>query len=160
MENTGRGAGIGFVNAMRTVTITSKNWNEIFTVPTVEDWSSVAKVIIHHLEPGSILALQGELGVGKTTFTQALAKELGVVKVPQSPTFALMRSYVVPRQNGITRLIHVDAYRLEDEKELMVLDLDEELADGESVLVVEWPEKIPKWIVNQSTIFHLLLTSQ
>ena len=118
-----------------------------------EDWANVAKEVVRHLVPGSILALQGELGAGKTTFTQALAKELGVVKVPQSPTFALMRSYVVPNHDGMKRLIHVDAYRLEDEKELMVLDLDEELADGVSVLVVEWPEKIARWLSIQPNIF-------
>ncbi|MBP9864597.1 tRNA (adenosine(37)-N6)-threonylcarbamoyltransferase complex ATPase subunit type 1 TsaE [Patescibacteria group bacterium] len=141
---------------MRTVTITSKTWNETFTVPTAEDWASIAKEVARHLKPGSILALQGELGAGKTTFTQALAKELGVAKVPQSPTFALMRSYEVPNYEGIKRLIHVDAYRLEDEKELMVLDLDEELADGESVLVVEWPEKIRKWLDGHMESIHFL----
>ncbi len=138
---------------MRSITITSKTWNETFAVPTVEDWAGVAKEVVRHIVPGSVLALQGELGAGKTTFTQALAKEFGVVKIPQSPTFALMRSYGVPNHEGIKRLIHVDAYRLEDEKELMVLDLDEELADGESVLVVEWPEKISHWVAKQPSLF-------
>ena len=48
--------------------------------------------------------------------------------------------------HGISRLIHVDAYRIEDEADLRVLDIDEELADKKSVCVLEWPEKIPNWI--------------
>jgi tRNA A37 threonylcarbamoyladenosine biosynthesis protein TsaE len=79
-----------------------------------------------------------------------LAKALGVKRFVPSPTFALMRSYRLPKPlNGIRRLVHVDAYRLKDESELQVLDLDEELADGQSLLVLEWPEKVAGWLVHR-----------
>ncbi len=117
------------------------------SVPTTDGWKPVAENVLSQLKPGSILAVQGDLGAGKTTFIQALAKELGIKRFVPSPTFSLMRSYKVsPAVNGIKRLIHVDAYRLKNARELMVLDLDEELSDGGSVLVLEWPEKVEAWL--------------
>ncbi len=131
----------------RKAEIRSKERSRAFVVPEVMAWSGVAEYVSELLRPGTILAISGELGAGKTTFIQALTKTLGIKKVPPSPTFSLMRSYRLPKTfNGIRRIIHVDAYRFDDERELVVLDLDEELADGSSVLVIEWPEKMPKWL--------------
>lgn len=119
-------------------------------IPTEKDWFLAVQKIRPLLRPGGILAVQGDLGAGKTTFIQALAAALGVKRFVPSPTFALMRSYKLPKPtNGIRRLIHVDAYRLKDEAELLVLDLDEELADGRSILVLEWPEKVEAWLAGQ-----------
>ncbi len=118
-----------------------------FEIPTVTAWDPFARKLSKMLKPGHVLAISGELGAGKTTFVQALAKVFGVTRRPQSPTFALMRTYALPKAvHGIKRLIHVDAYRIEDERELLPLDLDEELSDGKSLLVIEWPEKIPGWV--------------
>jgi len=75
----------------------------------------------------------------------------------QSPTFALLRSYPLPKKvQGIQRLVHVDAYRLDDEREIDVLDLDEELADGRSIVVIEWAEKIPAWIQRHFSVVIFL----
>lgn len=135
---------------MRHVKLTSSIKQNTTDIPTVEAWDDFARTVVSSLHPGDILALSGDLGAGKTTFVQALARALGISKIPQSPTFSLMRSYQLPTPvNGIERLIHVDAYRLEREEELIVLDLDEELADGKSVLVVEWPEKIAGWLAQR-----------
>jgi tRNA threonylcarbamoyladenosine biosynthesis protein TsaE len=135
---------------MRTATLTIGGKKMTFTVKTAEEWSSVTKKLIPSITPGSILAVSGDLGAGKTTFIQALAKALGVRRFVPSPTFALMRSYVLPKKvNGISRLVHVDAYRLESEAEILALDLDEELADGKSLLVIEWPERIPNWLARR-----------
>ena len=135
---------------MRTATLTIGGKKMTFAVKTAEDWSSVAKKLIPSLTPGSILAVSGDLGAGKTTFIQSLAKSLGVTRFVPSPTFALMRSYTLPKKiGGISRLVHVDAYRLEKEEELLALDLDEELADGKSMLVIEWPERIPNWLARR-----------
>lgn len=132
---------------MRTATLTINGKKMVQSVKTAESWSSVAEKLVPSLKPGSILAVSGDLGAGKTTFIQALAKALGVTRFVPSPTFALMRSYALPKRiGGISRLVHVDAYRLEKEEELLALDLDEELADGKSVLVIEWPERIPNWL--------------
>ena len=137
MEFMSRAVTIFFPNGKK------KNQN----VPQTEAWNTIVDLIYPEIKPGSIVTLSGPLGAGKTTCVQHLAKALGAKKPAQSPTFALMR--IIPvhdRANGITRLIHVDAYRIENEEELRVLDLDEELADGKSICVLEWPENVPSWI--------------
>ncbi len=128
-------------------------------IATPHGWPRAIKRIRPHLKANTILALSGPLGAGKTTFVQALAHALEIKVSPPSPTFALMRSYELPKPvNGICRLIHVDAYRLENEREILVLDLDEELSDGKSLLVIEWPEKIPKFISAHNTnVIHLAI---
>ncbi|MEN9558177.1 MAG: hypothetical protein RL141_546 [Candidatus Parcubacteria bacterium] len=114
-------------------------------IPTPEGWDAVARDIAALLQPGSILTLQGPLGAGKTTFVQALAKVLGVARMPKSPTFSLLRTYRV-RQGSIRRLLHVDAYRIDDERDIVPLDLDNELSQGDAVLVLEWPEQVKRWV--------------
>jgi len=102
-----------------------------------------------------ILALSGALGAGKTTCVQHLAKTLGIRKTPQSPTFALLRAYRLPQPvNGISRLVHVDAYRIDDERDLLPLDLDAELADGKTLIVIEWAENMQKWLASQTDVIR------
>ncbi|MDO8518341.1 MAG: tRNA (adenosine(37)-N6)-threonylcarbamoyltransferase complex ATPase subunit type 1 TsaE [bacterium] len=105
-------------------------------------------------ERAAIVALRGELGAGKTTFTQALARELGVVDVVQSPTYVLMKSYELPkpdRNNTSTvslflqrfeRLVHVDAYRLDAPEQFAALRPETFLDDPHALVVVEWPERL------------------
>ncbi|MFA5935600.1 MAG: tRNA (adenosine(37)-N6)-threonylcarbamoyltransferase complex ATPase subunit type 1 TsaE [Patescibacteria group bacterium] len=131
---------------MRTVTLSHGQDCFRFSVPTAEAWNDVAEYLSDKVKPGDIITLSGPLGAGKTTLVQALSKKLGSKKIPQSPTFALLRSYPLTNKTKLKRLIHVDAYRIEHERELLALDLDEELSDGKSLLVIEWPEKIPTWI--------------
>lgn len=135
---------------MRTVILSIGQDCFRFSVPHVAAWKDVAEYLAPKIKPGSIITLSGPLGAGKTTFVQSLAKELGVKREPQSPTFALMRSYPVTGKGKVKRIVHVDAYRIEHERELLALDLDEELADGKSILILEWPEKIPGWIVQHT----------
>ena len=132
---------IGIFN-MRHVTIEEKSRIKKIDVPTVGGWHMVVREILPRLRPGLLIGLSGELGAGKTTFVQALTKKLGVKRTPPSPTFALMRSYEFPRHSDVQRIVHVDAYRFTSPKEAIVLDLADELADGKTVVVVEWPEKM------------------
>ncbi len=135
---------------MRQVEIFSAKKKTSVKVQSEKDWGLVVEKLSPSLRPGNILAVQGNLGAGKTTFIQALAAALGVKRFVPSPTFSIMRTYRLPKKAGsINRLVHVDAYRLKDESELQVLDLDEELADGQSLLVVEWPERIEGWLAKR-----------
>lgn len=93
------------------------------------------------LPPDTTLALHGDMGVGKTTFVQGLAQGLGVHEHVTSPTFAI---YSVYRGAGRT-LLHLDAYRLESERQIEGLLLDEFLVSP-WVMAVEWPEKIAGWL--------------
>lgn len=100
-------------------------------------------------EHATIIALRGDLGVGKTTFTQALARELGVEEAVQSPTYVLMKSYPlrVPKpypgiEGRFEQLVHLDAYRLESPGEFAALRPQEFLGDPRALVVVEWPERL------------------
>jgi len=137
----------------RKVTINYKKIQKIIKVDELCDWEKVAEFLISKMKPGMVVALQGDLGAGKTTLTQYIAKQLGVSKRALSPTFALIRNYSVKRQtSNVKRIVHVDAYRIEDERELLALDLDEELMEQGIVMIVEWPEKIAGWVQKQNDV--------
>lgn len=86
----------------------------------------------------AVVALQGELGAGKTTLARAICAELGVTEKVTSPTFALVHRYAA---NG-TRVYHVDAYRLKPDDNARDLGFDEMLTDSQAVVLVEWPERL------------------
>jgi tRNA threonylcarbamoyladenosine biosynthesis protein TsaE len=139
---------------VRKVTINYKDKSQRFFVRDLADWAQVANGLAGLIKPGSIITLQGPLGAGKTTLVQHLAKMLGAPKRAISPTFALMRIYALPSKPArkVKRLLHVDAYRLDEEKDLIVLDLDEELAASDTAIVIEWPEQIKKWLKGKKYI--------
>ena len=87
------------------------------------------------LPAGAVIFLEGELGAGKTTFSQGLAQGLGFGGLVSSPTYALMQEYPVP---GGT-LLHVDAYRVRHPQELYEMDL-ERLAESARLSLIEWGE--------------------
>ena len=92
--------------------------------------------LAERLGPGDVVALTGELGAGKTCFTQGLARGLGVAGRALSPTFVLINEY-----RGRLPVHHVDAYRTESLTELLDLGLDE-LFSGDGVTIVEWADKL------------------
>jgi tRNA threonylcarbamoyladenosine biosynthesis protein TsaE len=94
----------------------------------------IGATLAARLRPGDVVVLSGELGAGKTTFTQGVGVGLGVRGDVTSPTFVISR--VHPSLGGGPPLVHVDAYRLGSLAEVDDLDLDVDLAD--SVTVVEW----------------------
>jgi tRNA threonylcarbamoyladenosine biosynthesis protein TsaE len=95
-----------------------------------------------------VIALQGDLGAGKTTFTQGFARGLGIKRRMASPTFIIMRRFALPRSSG--NIYHIDAYRLKKLDSLEVLGFKEILADPKNVILIEWPEKIKKILPRQT----------
>jgi tRNA threonylcarbamoyladenosine biosynthesis protein TsaE len=90
-----------------------------------------------------LLCLSGELGGGKTTFTQALARELGIKGVIGSPTFLIMKKYQPAKKiNKKYTLYHFDCYRLNSGQEVLDLGWEEIIKGENNIIVVEWPEKI------------------
>ena len=102
------------------------------------------------LPPDTVLALHGDMGVGKTTFVQGLAQGLGVREHVTSPTFAIYSVY----QGTARKLVHLDAYRLEKETQIDALLLEEYLVSP-WCLAVEWPEKTGAWLSYEA--WHLTL---
>ncbi|MES2225481.1 MAG: tRNA (adenosine(37)-N6)-threonylcarbamoyltransferase complex ATPase subunit type 1 TsaE [Patescibacteria group bacterium] len=115
---------------------------------SLEDLQTEAVHFVSTLTPKAdaavLVTLSGELGAGKTSFTQGLARALGITESITSPTFVLEKIYDVPSDTsrGFARLVHVDAYRLEGEKSLIPLEFSELCANPQSLIVLEWPEMV------------------
>ena len=105
-------------------------------INNLEETQKLASKLADLVEPQHTITLEGDLGAGKTTFTQAFAKQLGVKRTVNSPTFTIMKQYT-----GRIPLNHLDVYRLEDSEE----DLGwEEIFYGDAVTIVEWAHLIER----------------
>lgn len=89
----------------------------------------------------TVVALSGDLGAGKTTFTQEIGKILKIKNKIVSPTFVIMKKYPV-MDDFFKYLIHIDAYRLESGEELQKLGWKELIQDEKNLIVLEWPERV------------------
>lgn len=98
--------------------------------------AEVAKAFASTIGQGGVIFLDGDLGVGKTTFARALIAALGVGERIKSPTYSLVESY----QAGELRLHHLDLYRIADAEELEWLGLAD-LLQGDMLMLVEWPQR-------------------
>jgi tRNA threonylcarbamoyladenosine biosynthesis protein TsaE len=103
-----------------------------------------------NLPPQSLLALEGELGAGKTTFVKAVARGLGVTEAATSPTYALVHRYHGRRGP----VFHLDCYRLRRPEEAEDLDWEMLLSEGDALLI-EWPERAGAWLPPPSRRFRL-----
>ena len=90
----------------------------------------------------SVITIDGPSGSGKTTFTQALARALGIVTPVLSPTFVIERIYKIENSNKFEHLIHIDAYRLENGQELTNLGWEKICQEPRNLIVIEWPERV------------------
>jgi tRNA threonylcarbamoyladenosine biosynthesis protein TsaE len=117
---------------------------------SAEETRSLAAELAAALPPDSTLALHGDLGAGKTTFVQGLAHGFGIVEPVTSPTFTIFTLHRAPS----CLLVHLDAYRLDDPRQIEALMLDDFLVSP-WCLAVEWPEKIAAWLPDHA--LHLTL---
>ena len=111
----------------------------LFKVKSVEETWALAERFAKELKSGDVVCLEGDLGAGKTTFTQALARALGVKGRVTSPTFCIVqehRSLSTPP----TFLVHMDLYRLNGEEDVLAIGWEDYLAEG-AIIVLEWPER-------------------
>lgn len=116
-----------------------------------------------------VIALNGELGAGKTTFTQGFCRAFGVKENVTSPTFVLMKTYqlqykahnaqhVTQSKNKRTQfrhLVHIDCYRIERPDELLHLGLDDILADPDAIVLIEWANRIKEVLPEDAITLEL-----
>lgn len=105
---------------------------------TLAEAARIGAAIGAALRPGDVVALEGDLGAGKTTLARAMLKARGLAGEAPSPTFAIVQPYAPPEVD--LPIAHVDLYRIEEESELIELGLDDYLYDG--ALLIEWPERL------------------
>jgi tRNA threonylcarbamoyladenosine biosynthesis protein TsaE len=110
----------------------------IVKLPTLEQTQTLGRIIGEQANPGQIILLDGGLGAGKTTITQAIGRGLAVDEKHYitSPTFSIIHEYP-----GRIPLYHMDFYRINDEVELVELGVEEYLC-GNGLSVIEWPERL------------------
>ncbi len=116
-------------------------------VKNVKELDVFAKKIANGFRGGEVLGLVGDLGAGKTTFVQMLAKHLGVRDAVKSPTFILMQVFTTTgaaKKRGVTQLCHVDVYRLKNKTELDAIGFAEYAGTPGTVTVVEWADRVPE----------------
>ena len=121
-------------------------------VRSVEETWELARKFAARLKPGDVVCLEGDLGAGKTTFTQGLAAALGAKGRVASPTFCIVREHPVEACN-CKLLVHMDLYRLNGEDDVEAIGWDDYLARG-AVIVVEWPERAGSLIPPDA--FHIV----
>ncbi len=110
---------------------------------SLEETTEIAKEFLISVEKeggSKVVAFYGDLGAGKTTFIQALAKEMGINEPTTSPTFVIQKSYTAKKY--FDKLIHIDAYRLESGEELSKIRFEETLSTPNSLVCIEWPSNV------------------
>ncbi len=112
---------------------------------SAEETRSTAAAIAAKARPQTVFALQGDLGVGKTVFSQGFAEGLGVTEPVSSPTFTILQEYT----DGRMPFYHFDVYRIEEPEEMEEVGLDDYLY-GEGVCMIEWPERIEELLPEET----------
>jgi tRNA threonylcarbamoyladenosine biosynthesis protein TsaE len=106
-----------------------------------EETATIGSILARWLEDGDVVLLHGDLGAGKTTLAKGIAAALGVEAVVSSPSFALINEYDSGVPGPVSRLYHLDLYRLRDDAELDSIGFAEYVAPDDGVALVEWPER-------------------
>jgi len=125
---------------------------------TGEIGQNLAKEIVDLENDGKeaiVIALEGELGAGKTTLTQGFAKGLGIEEKITSPTFVIFKIYSVPKGKHFKKMIHVDCYRLKDYTDLKVIGFNKILEDNANIILIEWSDRVKEILPNKHIKVHI-----
>jgi len=124
---------------------------------SLEETGQIAKNFLETIysigDSSVVVALEGNLGAGKTAFTQEVGKILGVAENMHSPTFVIEKIYSIDWK-GFRNLIHIDAYRLEKDSELLHLGWEEITREQENLVFLEWPENVASIIPESARRIH------
>lgn len=127
------------------------NTKTVFT-ESVDETHALGRRIGELCEEGTVILLDGDLGAGKTTLTQGIAKGLDVKRNVTSPTFTIQKIY-----KGRLPLYHIDAYRLEGMSQDLGFD---EYMDADGVTVIEWADFVPDLIPDDHLLIHITLLEE
>lgn len=127
---------------------------------TEKELASLAKAVSADVKPkvsrAALVFLSGNLGSGKTTFTQKAAKHLGVTEKVLSPTFVFMHEHKIRKPSPFKKLIHVDAYRIETKRDFEAIGLRQYIKNPENLIMIEWAEKITQWLPKPNLVLHFM----
>jgi len=119
-----------------------------------KETKNIARKLALSFKGGEVIALEGELGTGKTVFIKGLAQGLGIKETIKSPSFVLMKVYPL-KCRKIKYLCHVDAYRLAKAQELLDIGLNDWLSKEGVVTVIEWADKVREVLPKKSIKIRL-----
>jgi len=123
------------------------------TISSLQELDNAAAQFLEFTGEHAVIAFSGEMGAGKTTFIQALCRNLGVKVEVNSPTFSLVNEYFTPVGNSI---FHFDLYRIETPDELFDMGYEEYFYSG-SLCLIEWPEKARNLIPDDALWVHIVI---
>ena len=124
---------------------------ELIGEKETEDKAKNFASLIKGFKNSLIINLIGNLGAGKTTFVRGLIQELGFDEFVKSPTFTIVESY----ESDNLKVFHFDLYRIEDDKELQAIGVEDYLTEENAITLVEWPEKSKRYFNNPDYIIEL-----
>lgn len=106
-----------------------------------------------------IIGLEGDLGGGKTTFLQGFAKGLGIKEKILSPTFIILRKFLISKSQFLN-FFHIDCYRISKPKEILDLGFKEIISDSKNIVTIEWAERIQKILPRETIIIKFEFIDQ
>jgi len=127
--------------------------NQVVTTCSYEETEAFGEALAKSLPPGSVVAMHGTLGAGKTVLARGFARGLGITEAVSSPTYTIVQEYDIPGTGNC--FYHLDLYRIADENAALGFGVDEFLSDPDAWTLLEWPVRIEK-ILPPETI-HLTI---
>ncbi|MEL0198771.1 MAG: tRNA (adenosine(37)-N6)-threonylcarbamoyltransferase complex ATPase subunit type 1 TsaE, partial [Gammaproteobacteria bacterium] len=124
---------------------------ELIGEKETEDKAKNFASLIKGFKNSLLINLIGNLGAGKTTFVRGLIQELGFDEFVKSPTFTIVESY----ESDNLKVFHFDLYRIEDDRELQAIGVEDYLTEENAITLVEWPEKSKRYFNNPNYIIEL-----
>lgn len=128
---------------------------KIFISNSLRKTHKFAEEFAKNLETGDTIVFYGDLGSGKTTFIQGLAKGLKIKKRIISPTFIILRHYIINKELAPKVFYHVDLYRTNSESDLVGIGLDQIINEKDSIKAIEWGEKLQDLLPSKRTEIKL-----
>ncbi len=129
---------------------------------SIEETREIAQFFLENLFKGKkqkngalVVGLSGDLGAGKTAFTQGIAHHLGIKNKITSPTFVIVKKYPIKKLENYKFLFHIDAYRLKNEGDLLQLGWEEIIKSKEHLVLIEWPENVSKVVPGHARYVYI-----